>query len=402
MKAIGMYIFGGSNSIAVMQSGYVIDRVLEISDDILEKNAYHFHKNYPDIDIVLPSEWKTSDYLESLEAYNYDLFYANNPCSGLSRINIKNAGASNETNKYFYDVFDAIFKIKPKTFLIENAPTLTTIGVSILEDLNELLGEEYYINICSDCAGNHNVAMKRARTLITGFRKDTIKGCPIHRPNKQVKTTVKDVIGDLYNVEDGDLNLNNFSVTPVRFDNLSIYYNMVPQNKSVMNAMIHSNIDYSDSTILTDYQKRFLNRGRAKVAEGKNFFDKFPYRLSENDVAPSLTSLSKFIHPIKDRGLTTREYARIMGYPDDFEFYDECKTHVIQCIAQGVPVNFIKYALSAINEAYSDSAILINANCTYQNNMQEMFTPNPNFIEPLVGEISLNNVLYKKLRRKLF
>lgn len=62
-----------------------------------------------------------------------------------------------------------------------------------------------------------------------------------------------------------------------------------------------------------------------------------------------MTSLAQYIHPTEDRELYIREYARIMGYPDDFVFYpNECKCRTIQCLAQGVPVNFIKYISNEI------------------------------------------------------
>ena len=133
-----MYIFGGSNSIAVMQSGYKIDRVLEISEEIKETNSYHFVRNYPDIPIILPSEWQSEGYLDSLRDSDYDLFYANNPCSGLSAVN-RLASLHNPTNHYFYDVIHAISRIKPKHFLMENAPRLTTIGIPILHELYDTL-----------------------------------------------------------------------------------------------------------------------------------------------------------------------------------------------------------------------------------------------------------------------
>ena len=38
-KALGMYVFAGSFSIGVMNAGYKVDRVLEISDEMLEQNA---------------------------------------------------------------------------------------------------------------------------------------------------------------------------------------------------------------------------------------------------------------------------------------------------------------------------------------------------------------------------
>ena len=93
-----------------MQSGYTVDRILEISDEIKQTNCYHFVRNFPNIPIILPSEWKSEGYVDTLAKNGeYDLFFANNPCSGLSRINI-NASADNDVNHYFYDVIDKKYK----------------------------------------------------------------------------------------------------------------------------------------------------------------------------------------------------------------------------------------------------------------------------------------------------
>src|SRR5699024_1316619 len=101
-KALGMYVFAGSFSIGVMNAGYKIDRVLEISDEMLEQNAKHFIHNYPDIPVIKRSEWNTDAYKEELKEEEYDLLYANPPCSGLSNIN-RNASADSDVNKHIYD-----------------------------------------------------------------------------------------------------------------------------------------------------------------------------------------------------------------------------------------------------------------------------------------------------------
>ena len=46
MKAIGMHIFCGSQTIGHLLEGWKIDTVLEISEDMPNQNAYHFIKNY--------------------------------------------------------------------------------------------------------------------------------------------------------------------------------------------------------------------------------------------------------------------------------------------------------------------------------------------------------------------
>lgn len=401
LNAIGMYIFGGSNSIAVMQSGYKIDRVLEISEDIKETNSYHFIRNYPDIPIILPSKWQSEGYLDSLCNNNYDLFYANNPCSGLSAVN-RLASLHNPTNHYFYDVIHAISRIKPKHFLMENAPRLTTIGIPILYELYDTLKHDYNILILNDYAGNHSVPMLRPRTVITGYRKDIYEnlGTPLFEPDKQKQLNVFDTIGDLYNEPiDGSTKLNHI-------ENLDEYYKVfkpmfkdMKQGQTLVKCVMKDIDKYKDI-----YPKSFAHqiyRSHDRVLKGEGIWDKSPTRLNEQKHFPSLTSLCVFIHPTQDRFLTIREYARIMGYPDDFEFYEGGKLSYVQCMAQGVPVNFIKYILSQIDNVKQGKAKFIKNNLLYQNNNYETYCDSVSFnVSKLVGDKPLSSA--NRVQRKSF
>lgn len=401
LNAIGMYIFGGSNSIAVMQSGYKIDRVLEISEEIKETNSYHFVRNYPDIPIILPSEWQSEGYLDSLRNNNYDLFYANNPCSGLSAVN-RLASLHNPTNHYFYDVIHAISRIKPKHFLMENAPRLTTIGIPILHELYDTLKHDYNILILNDYAGNHNVPMLRPRTVITGYRKDIYEnlGTPLFEPDKQKQLNVFDTIGDLYNEPiDGSTKLNHI-------ENLDEYYKVfkpmfkdMAQGQTLVKCVMKDIGKYKNI-----YPKSFAHqiyRSHDRVLNGEGIWDKSPTRLNEQKHFPSLTSLCVFIHPTQDRFLTIREYARIMGYPDDFEFYEGGKLSYVQCMAQGVPVNFIKYILSQIDNVKQGKAKFIKTNLLYQNNNYETYCDSVSFnVSKLVGDKPLSSA--NRVQRKSF
>lgn len=404
MLAIGMYVFCGSQHIGVMKCDYTIDRVLEISDDIKQTNCYHFIRNFPDIDVIIPTIWKNNNYIDDLAKNNdYDLLFANNPCSGLSRINT-NASPDNDVNKYFYDVINNIHIIKPKRFLMENAPTLVTIGLPILKDIAELLGNDYYINIMNDNAGNHNVAMIRPRTIITGYRKDIYKGSPLYNPDKQPMMTVKDAIGDLYDdtvaklVPNTDDFVDHYAVT------LKKYYNKVKPLQTVMGMLIE-NPQY-DEDLPLDWQRTRLRHFRQKISEGKGYWDKFPKRLDENYTAPSLTGNSLLIHPIYDRDLNVREYARLMGYPDSFIFYTEkdgCKITPIQCIAQGVPVNFISYVLRQMELSCNNiNPIFEGVNFVYQKNQSNTYNYSNTFDESLL--MSKYNISKKFLndKRRLF
>ena len=72
---------------------------------------------------------------------------------------------------------------------------------------------------------------------------------------------------------------------------------------------------------MTSFMKEVL-RIVDKIKAGKNWWDKTPVRLDDNDQFPSLTSVNEYLHPHQDRTLNLRETARIMNYPDWYDFSD--------------------------------------------------------------------------------
>lgn len=337
LKAIGVYIFGGSQSIAHMQCGWNVNRILEMTEDMTEYNAYHFKKNYPNIPIKKPSEWNDENYLNTLKCEEYDLLFSNNPCSGLSSIN-RNANSEQPVNNRFFEVFNVIKQVTPKTFLIENAPTLVSIGTPILHQMTKILGDTYMFTIIRDMAGNHGVPMKRQRTFIVGWRRDIFKNnIPIINPNKKKQTTIGETLMGLNN-DIPNMEFERDTILP----NLKRFYNKVNPKDTILRALVREfdnikgQLDESETKLVMDYID--------KKNQNKNIWDKTAYRLDNDFTAPSMTSMAQFIHPTEDRELYIREYARIMGYPDNFIFYpSECKCSTIKCLAQGVPVNFVKY-----------------------------------------------------------
>lgn len=358
MKAIGMYIFSGSQTIGHLEAGWDVDRVLEMTEDMDETNAFHFVRNY-DIPIIKPSQWNNDKYLSSLKN-KYDLLFANPPCSGLSAIN-RNASADNDINKHIYEVANTINIIEPKTFLIENAPTLITKGAPILKDIQRILSDKYRVTVITDLAGNHNVPMFRKRTLVVGWRRDVFSKMPLVEQRLDNTFTVGDAFKDLDGVD---------NMTPIdlqdKYD-FSRFYKYVEPGDTVVKTLC-SRYDELHSQ-LTEEEKKLVLRTKEKYDAGGSVWDKSPLRLELNGRAPSITSVNRYIHPTEDRDIYIRECARLMGYPDSYKFYSGSKVSVIQCVAQGVPVNFIKYISTEImnqlkNSVYYDDCDVIYINQT--------------------------------------
>ncbi|MNM48968.1 Modification methylase HaeIII [compost metagenome] len=362
LNALGIFIFGGSATFGAEAAGFKVDKVLELTDTMHLESAYHFAKNRPDIPLVLPKEWENHQYLQDLNAKDYDLIYANCPCSGLSQIN-KSASVDSSTNIHFYRLFDSFKEIKPKVFMIENAPRLITMGYPIIKDMLDKLQSDYKFTILRDYAGSHGVAMKRMRTMVVGWRRDAFDNkIPLVHMAKQKQMTIKEAIGDLYNVPLGSLPNHDFH--PDRswkeFEHL---YDQVPGQSSILLTAVSKWDEWSQFFNKEDHNTyiKQIEQAIEKKKDGKNIWDKSPWRTGENNAAPSLTSVTELIHPIHSRPFTIREYARLMGFPDDFVFYtEETNTDIIQALAQGVPAPFVKYITGEISEALNGNRALIN------------------------------------------
>lgn len=337
-KAINAFIFAGSFSIGTMNAGFHLDRVLEISDTQPQENAFYFKKN-SSIPVILPSEWENEEYMHSLK--DVDLMCANCPCSSLSQIN-RNASVDGKNNIHFYRLFKLFKTVRPKVFVIENAPTLIKLGFPILKDLVNELGDCYRFTIIRDFAGNHNVAMKRLRTLVVGWNRDVFDKIPKVKQDKQKEVVVKDVLQDIYS----DTTEDYFSEA---CNDIKHLYKYCPPAHSLMTglAVQHLNGNKEVEELLKDnkhYKEMIRIEGKLKAKQ--NFWDKSPYKLDENKLFPSFTSAMEYIHPKQDRMLNLREMARIMNYPDSYSFEGKCNIPVIQAMAQGVPANFGQYIAS--------------------------------------------------------
>ena len=371
-KAFNAFIFAGSFSIGVMDAGFDLRGVLEITDDMIEKNAYYFHKNYPHIPVVPPSKWDNEKFMLALQKANIDLMCCNCPCSSLSQIN-RNASVEGKNNVHFYRLFNIFKQSQPKVFVIENAPTLIKLGFPILKDMVNELKDIYTFTIIKDQAGNHNVPMQRARTLVVGWRKDYFKQHPIVNADPQPKMTIGDTLKDIINDTTDDCKSK-------QFDCLSSLYKYVKNKQATVTGIASAYLEGDEKTkvaILTVVSKtkqlQAFKRIVQKIRDGKSFFDKSPYREGVDGRFQSFSSVQEYLHPTQNRTLNMKELQRIMTYPDSFDFTGTCKIPVRQAMAQGVPVNFGKYIATQAKLGLDGALPTIDADVVFQDNTKKKY-----------------------------
>ncbi len=286
-------------------------------------------KNHPNIPIKCCP-------MESLDLTEYinkcDLLAGGIPCQSWSFAG-QRKGFDDERGNLMLKYIDLILTVKPKIFLIENVKGLLThnSGISlqfIIDTINTKCGNTYNIKYKLLNAVHYGVPQKRERVFIIGILKQF----------------------SILNLSHLKLNINY--EFPVGNSNIKVL-------KDVLN-----NVPYSQgSKYSVDKIKLFkyipqggcwinLPEGLQKSYLGKSYFSGggkrgILHRLSLEK--PSLTLLcspaqkqTERCHPIEDRPLTIREYARIQTFDDTYEFIGSISSQYRQ-IGNAIPVELAKF-----------------------------------------------------------
>lgn len=225
-----------------------------------------------------------------------------------------------------FEMARAIKEIQPKVFLAENVKgltendggrTLSTI-IKVLEDLGyKIIEKDVYKALF------YKVPQKRERLIIIGVRADLYDKLTFKKPSAYHRVlTVKDALkaGELY---DSDVPESSGQKYPKRKAEIMSF---VPEGGYWRDLPIELQKEYMMKSF-------YLGGGKTGMAR----------RLSWNE--PSLTLVctpaqkqTERCHPSESRPLTTREYARIQTFPDDWIFKGS-DSQVYKQIGNAVPVN---------------------------------------------------------------
>jgi len=246
-----------------------------------------------------------------------DLLTGGIPCQSFSQSGLRK-GLEDIRGQLLYTFIKMIDVVKPKIFMIENVKGMITHnkGETIKEIIkllstNELYDVEYQLLNAVD----YSVPQKRERIFIIG----RLKHLKFTFPEKNKKIILlKDV---LINVPKS--NGDKYSEKKIKL------FQKIKQGSCWIDLDIEEQKEYMGKSFYSGGGKRGIL-----------------YRLSMEK--PSLTLLctpsqkqTERCHPLEERPLTIREYARIQTFPDEYEFYGSMRSQYKQ-IGNAVPVELAK------------------------------------------------------------
>ena len=265
-----------------------------------------------------------------------DLLAGGVPCQSFSQSG-ERRGLDDPRGQLMLKFIDFIYILKPKMFMIENVKGLIThnAGRTIVEIIGMLNRNDLYdVRYELKNANDFGVPQKRERVIIIGTLKET--GIAFVFPQKLATQppVLKDVltgdvpasVGAVYNQQKIEL------------------YKSIPQGGCWVNLTEAQQREYLGNSYYSGGGKRGIL-----------------YRLSMEK--PALTLLcspsqkqTERCHPLENRPLTVREYARIQTFPDDYVFSGSMSSQYKQ-IGNAVPVEFARHIGMALIRALSGGGV---------------------------------------------
>jgi DNA (cytosine-5)-methyltransferase 1 len=241
--------------------------------------------------------------------------------------------------KHFVRLVD---EVRPRMFLMENVKGMLTYSKGAFRHLIEAAFREigYRTDFDTVCAADYGVPQMRHRVLFIGTREDGIQltlPTPTHGPGLKPYVTLNDAIGDLP-LLDGDYKAAS---RPYRSAPTNAYQRYC-RNGAADQVTLHISKALSQQAArLAAYIKpgeglravpvhalpdRFKKMRRISTGALRRDCTTLYHRLDPNRPSYTITCFYRnvasgpFLHPHEDRSLSHREAARLMSYPDRYQF----------------------------------------------------------------------------------
>jgi DNA (cytosine-5)-methyltransferase 1 len=367
----------GGLSLGLEQAGFTSIFVSELNQDALD--SYLANRDHLDHGDLLRNEFSINDVKELVEdegarvkeiknelsSYgigDIDLVVGGPPCQGFSGIGHRRSYSVEKTempsNHLFQDMADVVERIQPKMFMFENVRGLRTarwtkegtkgeIWEEVRDAFRKIMNADgtapgYYIEWAEVRARDYGVPQNRPRLLMVGIRKD-IKDAIGWEPDVSEEAVakgllptgkkgsaphLKEVLGDLLDTDIShwkDTRITERYPSKAKGD-VQRYYRELRDNPKRVSGVGTRVTEQEYSKHSPEIYKKFaaMAPGREIPAEFKT--KKFAQRKLPkewDEIGPTITATSlpdDYVHYEQPRTLTVREWARLQGFPDWYEF----------------------------------------------------------------------------------
>lgn len=269
-------------------------------------------------DVIKVSENGIRNYIDS--DIEIDLLSGGYPCQAFSYAGHK-MGLEDVRGTMFYYYANILSQLRPKVFLAENVRGLVTHdnGKTLQTMIEVFSSIGYNVQWKVHSALNYGVAQKRERIIIIGTRNDLPADIEFKYPKEyDYKPTLRDALKDVPKSEGSKYPEKKKRVL-----------DLVPPGGCWIDLPEEIAKEYMGNSYFSGGGKRGMAR-----------------RISWDEPCLTLTcspaqKQTERCHPDETRPFTTREYARIQSFPDEWEF-EGSVSQVYKQIGNAVPVELAK------------------------------------------------------------
>ena len=351
--AVELFAGAGGLSIGLERAGIHV----VIANEIIPDFAATLAANHPNTNVINDDIHKINfkNELKKLGLESVDVLSGGPPCQGFSTIGSKNR--QDPRNSLFYEYLRAVAETNPKYTIFENVSGFKRMyGGFAYETLVRELGELGYDTKCQILnAADYGAPQIRYRTIVLGWK----KGLPAldfpvptngEKEGQRPYLTLMEAISDLPQIGAGES---------------SDQYATPPQNEYQrrMRGGQEELLEHNASNYGEKMQEilRTIPEGGSVSDLPMRLRPRSAYcntyaRLLPNQPSPTITrnfgtpSSSRCVHPYQPRALSTREGARLQGFPDDYKFVGGKQSKNLQ-IGNAVPPILGEAIANVVREA---------------------------------------------------
>jgi DNA (cytosine-5)-methyltransferase 1 len=327
LMAVDLFSGAGGLSLGLSQAGVEVVLANEIEPDF----AATHEQNHPECEVVTEDIYKV-DFDAALRRIKLrgaiDLLCGGPPCQGFSTVGKKEL--TDPRNSLFAQFLRAVDQISPRFVLFENVSGFKKLyGGVVFQTLTEELDQRGF-SVASAVmnAMNFGLPQSRERTIVIGWRRGerpVALPAPTHG-HADLITNLKplmpliDAISDLPSIPPGGVS-DRYAAAPKNAFQASMRSGNPPLTE-------HNCANYG--TKMREILELIPPGGSVldlpKRLRPKSYFKNTYARLVPDAPSPTITrnfgtpSSSRCVHPFQNRALSTREGARLQGFPDSYAF----------------------------------------------------------------------------------
>lgn len=337
--AVELFAGAGGLSIGLERAGIHV----VIANEIMPDFAATLAANHPDTNVINEDIHKINfrEELKKLGLESVDVLSGGPPCQGFSTIGSKNR--QDPRNSLFYEYLRAVAETNPKYTIFENVSGFKRMyGGFAYETLVRELGELGYDTKCQILnAADYGAPQIRYRTIVLGWKRG-LPALDFPVPTNGTKTgqrpylTLMEAISDLPQLGAGE-SASQYATPPQN----EYQRRMRGEQEELLE---HNAANYGEKMqeiLLTIPEGGSVKDLPMRLRPRSAYCNTYA-RLLPNEPSPTITrnfgtpSSSRCVHPYQPRALSTREGARLQGFPDDYKFVGGKQSKNLQ-IGNAVP-----------------------------------------------------------------